>query len=166
MSNITDLKDSHGHTTGKLLLLTLATGGIFVLIWLYVNNSKFETITKCKIASTNFILWIIACSGITSYLNSVTTDETILLLSLLIAIAGWILIIMWSFNAKKAIETYALTEFKLDPKMNSFYTVLFGYFYICYCTNDLPNEMRKQEILRGAQSQPGSASPAPESPTG
>ena len=37
--------------------------------------------------------------------------------------------------------------------MNGFYTFFLNIFYVNYCINDLPEEQRKQLILRGQTTQ-------------
>jgi hypothetical protein len=60
-----------------------------------------------------------------------------------------ILEIVWAFKAKAALQEYVLNEFKIELRMNAFYTFGLTVFYINYCINDLPEVLRKNQILRG-----------------
>jgi hypothetical protein len=58
-----------------------------------------------------------------------------------------VLYIYWAFQARAAIKTYALNTFRVDLKINAFYTFVLTCFYINYCINDLPDAVRRQDIL-------------------
>ncbi len=68
------------------------------------------------------------------------------MISGILAIALGVLYIVWAFRAKKALQEYALTEYKIDLKMNGFYTFIFNIYYINSCINDLPEAQRRQQI--------------------
>jgi len=70
-----------------------------------------------------------------------------------IPLAARILFIVWAFRARLALQAYALTEFKIDLRIDIFYTFLFDVFYIAYCINDLPEVYRKQLIVSGRAGQ-------------
>lgn len=74
-------------------------------------------------------------------------------LSGILIVAANALYIVWAFKAKNALSEYALSEHKIDLRMNAFYTFFLNVFYINYCINDLPEEQRKQQILRGQTTQ-------------
>lgn len=144
MANITDLKDGVNTKTRDLVLLSIATMGIYLILWLYKNCSIIETITKNKIASNTYIIWIAVCLGLMSAFGNIAE---LVFVSLGLEIAYGVLIIVWAFKAKKVIQEYALNEHKIYLRMNAFYTVIFNIFYINYCINDLSEAKRKQEIL-------------------
>lgn len=70
MSTITELKDSINTKTVNLVLLTIATGGIYPLLWMYRNCSTLESITKKKISDNVFIIWLAVCVGLGNALAS------------------------------------------------------------------------------------------------
>ena len=148
MSTITELKDTINTKTVNLVLLTIATGGIYPILWLYKNSSILESITKKKISDNNFIIWLAVCVGLGGALAG-TGEEALDIIAGLLTIGSWVLYIIWSFKAKASLQEYALNEHKIDLRMNAFYTFLFTIFYINYCVNDLPEVKRKQEILTG-----------------
>lgn len=78
-----------------------------------------------------------------------TGDNALILIGSLLSLAGAVLYIVWAFRARAALQEYALNEHKIDLRMNGFYTFIFNVYYINYCINDLPEALRKQQILQG-----------------
>ncbi|ELM6650685.1 DUF4234 domain-containing protein [Vibrio vulnificus] len=148
MSTITELKDVVDTKTLNLVLLTVATGGIYPILWMYKNCSILESVTKKKITDSVFIIWVAVCVGLGSSLAG-TGDEVLEIIAGLFSIGSWVLYIVWAFRAKAALQEYALNEHKIDLRMNAFYTFLFTVYYINYCINDLPEAKRKQDVLSG-----------------
>ncbi|MBF4258445.1 MULTISPECIES: DUF4234 domain-containing protein [Vibrio] len=148
MSTITELKDVVDTKTLNLVLLTVATGGIYPILWMYKNCSILESVTKKKISDSVFIIWVAVCVGLGSALAG-TGDEVLEAIAGLFTIGSWVLYIVWAFRAKTALQEYALNEHKIDLRMNAFYTFLFTVYYINYCINDLPEAKRKQDVLSG-----------------
>ena len=148
MSLITDLKDKIDTKTVNLVLLTIATGGIYPILWMYKNSPIIESITKKAISDDVFIIWLAVCVGLGGALVG-TGDEALDVIAGLLTIGSWVLYIVWAFKAKAALQEYALNEHKIDLRMNAFYTFIFTVYYINYCINDLPEAKRKQEILSG-----------------
>jgi hypothetical protein len=146
MSTITELKDKIDTKTMNLVLLTIATAGIYPLLWLYKNYLTIDDITKTRTADDTFIIWMAVCSGLSGFFIRINEDAMIVL-ALILSIAGAVLYIVWAFRAKTALQEYALNEHKVDLRMNGFYTFLFHLYYINYCINDLPEAQRKQKIL-------------------
>jgi|SRR5690554_2863598 len=154
MSSITELKDAIGTKTLNMVLLTIATGGIYPILWMYKNCSTIESITKKKIADNTFIIWLAVCAGLGGALAG-SGDEVLDVIAGLLTIASCVLYIVWSFKARTALQEYALQEHRIDLRMNAFYTLIFTIYYINYCMNDLPEAKRKQEILSGGQAAEG-----------
>ena len=148
MSVITELKDKINTKTVNLVLLTFVTAGIYPILWLYTNYSVIDAITKKRTADNTFIIWIAVCVGLGGALAG-SGEDVLDIISLLLTIASSVLYIVWAFKAKSALQEYALTEHKIDLRMNGFYTFLFNVYYINYCINDLPEALRKQQILTG-----------------
>ena len=69
MSVITELKDTINTKTINLILLSIATGGIYPIIWLSKNIPIMESITKKQIADNTFIIWLAVCVGLGSLLG-------------------------------------------------------------------------------------------------
>ena len=150
MSTITEIKDKTDTKTVNFVLLTIATGGIYPILWMYKNSPIIQSITKNKFSDDTFIIWLAVCVGLGGALTG-SGVEALDIIALLLTIAGGVLYIIWGFKAKASIQEYALHEHKIDFRMNAFYTFLFNVYYINYCINDLPEAKRKQEILSGGQ---------------
>ncbi|MDB2385845.1 DUF4234 domain-containing protein [Shewanella sp.] len=150
MSTITEMKDTINTKTANLVLLTIATAGIYPIIWLFLNTQKLEEITSKKIADNTFLIALAVCIGIGGAFSNLG-NQTLDIISGLLSIASAALYIIWSFKAKSALEEYALAEHKTDLRMNGFYTFFLSVYYINYCINDLPEAQRKQQILAGGQ---------------
>lgn len=148
MSTITELKDAINTKTLNFVLLTIATAGIYSIVWLFINTPKIEKTSGKKVADNTFLIWLAVCVGLGgSFANQ--GDEILDVIAGLLTIASWVLYIIWAFKAKAVLQEYVLNEHKIDFKMNGFYTFLFTVYYINYCINDLPEAKRKQQILTG-----------------
>ncbi|MDQ7015774.1 MAG: DUF4234 domain-containing protein [Gammaproteobacteria bacterium] len=150
MSTITDLKDQVDTKTLNFVLLSIATAGIYPILWLYNNFRVIDNVTGAQTANNNFIIWIAVCMGLSGAFSG-NGDETLDVIGGILSIAGGILYIVWAFRARKALQEYALNEHKIDLRMNGFYTFGFNVYYINYCINDLPEAHRKQQILSSHQ---------------
>jgi len=152
MSTINELKDKIDTKTLNMFLLSVATAGIYLILWMYRNNQIISETTKVRVVYDNYIIWLAVCVGLSgafANLGDVLFDS----ISGICTIASAVLYIVWAYKAKRALSEYALNEHKIDLRMNAFYTFLFNVYYINYCINDLPEEQRKQQILRGQASQ-------------
>ncbi|KPV93066.1 hypothetical protein AN395_00192 [Pseudoalteromonas sp. P1-30] len=150
MSSITELKDSINTKTLNLVLLTFVTAGIYAIVWMFINTPKLEKLTSKKIADNTFLIWLAVCVGLGGAFAG-SGEESLDIIAGLLTIASWVLYIIWSFRAKSALQEYALTEHKVDLRMNGIYTFFLTIYYINYCINDLPEAQRKQQILSGQE---------------
>ncbi|WP_305845464.1 DUF4234 domain-containing protein [Photobacterium leiognathi] len=133
--NIKDLKNVTNIGTFKLLVLSLITGGIYLLMWLYRNHTKLNEILGEKIVSDKFIIGL----GVALYLCGIATDTenpVTLIISIIAVICYCVMYIMWAFKMRKALQHYAVTQYHFKLKMNAFYTFIFTIYYINYCIND------------------------------
>lgn len=150
MSAINEMKDKIDTKTLNLVLLTIVTAGIYLFLWLYRSNQIISETTKVRLVDNTYIVWLAVCLGLSGAFSG-TGDEVFDFVSGALVIATNVLYIVWAFKAKKAISEYALTEHKVDLRMNAIYTFFLSAFYINYCVNDLPEEQRKQQILSGKE---------------
>lgn len=148
MSNISELKERVNTKTLNLVLLSIATLGLYPLLWLWQNVPVIDQVTKRKTADRTYLIWLAVCIAWGGALSN-SGDTTIDTIGGLFSIAVLVLYVVWAFRARAALQNYALTEHKLDLKMNAFYTFFLQTFYINYCINDLPEAKRKQQILQG-----------------
>lgn len=146
MSNVAELKERINTKTLNLVLLSLATLGIYPILWLWRNGPVLREVTKGEIGGDLFLIWIAVCAGWSGGLAG-SGEVALDVLSLMLSIALAVLYIVWAFQARSALQRYALNEHGVDLRMNGFYTFLFTVYHINYCINDLPEAKRKQEIL-------------------
>ncbi|MDO9177669.1 MAG: DUF4234 domain-containing protein [Agitococcus sp.] len=150
MSTIAVLKDAIVCKTLMMALLTVATAGLYPLLWLYRHYRTIDEVTQVKTASDTLVIWIAVCIGIGGVLMH-SGDDASAGFGLLVSLVANILYIVWAFKAKAALEEYALREFKVDLRMNAFYTFVLNVFYINFTINSLPDALRRQQILTGGQ---------------
>ncbi|WP_201774563.1 DUF4234 domain-containing protein [Photobacterium kishitanii] len=129
MSNISTLKNNINTKTLNLFLLSIATMGIYPLLWLYRSNLTISDITKSKITGDTYIIWIAVCVGLGGFFSR-HNQSLFLVLGAILSISSTVLYIVWAFKAKKALQKYALNEFRFELKMNIFYTFFFNVYYI------------------------------------
>lgn len=146
MSSITELKDRVNTKTLTLVLLTMVTGGIYPILWMYRNSPTISSITQKQVVDDSFVIWLAVCVGLSGALTG-SGEQGLDIVASILAIASGVLYIVWGFKARSSLQTYALHEHKLDLRMNGFYTFLFNVYYVNYCINDLPEAKRKQDIL-------------------
>lgn len=150
MPAISDLKDQVNLKTTNMVLLTVATAGLYPLLWVWRNNQTIATVTRQGVVGSTFLIWMVVLAGWAAALGSVR-DRDANDIGGLLSIALAVLYIVWAFKAKKCLEEYALKEFRVDARMNAFYTLAMNVYYINYCINDLPEAQRKQQLLSGRQ---------------
>lgn len=146
MSSFNTLKDRLATSTWKLVLLTIATAGLYPILWLAQTTQLLREETKAQIVASWYPVWLIGVAGWVSALYS-THDSDLSGFAGGLSLGMAILYIVWAFKAKKALEEHAINQYRVDPKMNSLLTFFLNVFYINYCINDLPNEERKQKLL-------------------
>lgn len=142
MSDIAALKKDVNLKTWQLLLLTLATIGVYNLIWLFSTTSKIQRHTSIKVVSQSFLIVMTLCFAWTGVFSE-SAYPVVALLSLFISLTLLTLYEVWAFKARKALQQFALETHQVELKMNRFYTFLFTLYYINYCINDLPNVQLK-----------------------
>ena len=145
--DIAELKDAIAITTSKCFLLTIATAGLFPILFIYRKQPILNKITNCNIVTDTYIIWLATLSGFSDYFYAIDTEGIEGDFGSMLYLVLAVLMVVWSFKTKKALENYSLKKFKIDIKMNSFYTLLFTVFYIIYCINDLPDVKLKRDLL-------------------
>lgn len=146
MSSLNTLKDRLATSTWKLVLLTIATAGLYPILWLAQTTQLLREETKAQIVANWYPVWLIGVAGWVSALYS-TRDRSLGEFAAGLSLGMAVLYIIWAFKAKSALEEWAIATHRVDPKMNSFYTLFMNIYYVNYCINDLPEEERKQKIL-------------------
>ena len=164
-SAITSLKDKLNTSTWHLVLLSIASYGIYPLMWLYKNQDAIMQETGKRFSSQSLIVWMAVCSGLSITLKLLfplqvdeygySADDTAMTLyglATLISLAWIVLMVVWAFKARAALQHYALTQFRFELKMNPVWTVLFHVFYTNYCINAMPEALAKHRIIHGQPS--------------
>lgn len=162
MQPITALKVKLKTSTWHLVLLAVATYGIFPLMWLYKNQDIIMDEVGQRFSSGTFLVWMAVCSGISIMLNVMfpvsvdqygyaydSTAQTMTGIAFIISLAWFVLTMVWAFKARAALQQYALTQFRFELKMNPIWTILFHVFYINYCINVMPEALAKHQIIYG-----------------
>ena len=156
MENINTLKAKIDTKVTKFVLLSVVTGGIYPMMWLYLNQPKLTEHMKNEFVARDYPLWLAIVTGfgwlLTDISYSVSESETVLdHIATLLSVASTVMVIVWAFKAKTALQAYALNEFKFELKMNPFYTFIFSIYYIVYCINDMESELQKHNIIYSKQ---------------
>ncbi|CAM3604535.1 hypothetical protein CCOS865_00433 [Pseudomonas reidholzensis] len=148
MTSPSELMNKVDRKTLHLVLLCAVTGGLYLLIWLYKTNQHLLEATGQRLCSETYIIWICVCAGLGGALVS---DEDVYVAGLggLLSIASWVLYIIWSFNARTLLVSYAHSKGQTHFSMNAFYTFLFNLYYINYCINELGETDRRQQPVYG-----------------
>ena len=152
------LKDTINLTTLKFVLLSVFTGGIYTLLWLYRYYKVIDTTTKTKNATDGYVIWmawLLCCViGMRGYTNGIQISEgpwvEVAVIGFMFSIAYVVMLLIWAFKVKSALENYVLNELRIYFKMNGFYTFIFNVFYISYCINDLPDAQRRTQYIRSS----------------
>ena len=101
MSTINELKDRVNTKTVHLVLLTIATAGIYPILWLYKTYQSINEVTKIRICDSTYIVWLAVCVGLSGALTG-TGEEAVDIIAGLLSIASVVLYIVWAFKAKKS----------------------------------------------------------------
>lgn len=156
MTDINLLKNSLDTKVLNFVLLTAVTGGIYPLMWLFLNQRKLTETMKDNFVDSNYPLWSAIATGLGWFLSDfsyeISDKETILdHIATLLSFASGVMCIVWGFKAKTALQAYVLKEFKFELKMNVFYTFIFNIYYIVYCINSMESECQKHKIIFSQQ---------------
>ena len=152
MNDINVLKNEINTKVINFVLLTVVTGGVYPMMWLYCNQSKLTKLMNNQFVAKDYPLWLAIVTGFGWLLSNISIaisdDVTILdLVAKLLSFASAVMIIVWAFKAKKALQDYALNEFKFELKMNPFYTFIFTIYYIVHCINNMESDLQKHNII-------------------
>lgn len=61
MPDINELKDKINTKTLNMVLLSAATLGLYLLLWLVRTNQKISETTKIKLVDNTYIIWLAGC---------------------------------------------------------------------------------------------------------
>lgn len=155
--------------TLHFVLLSMATCGVWPLLWLYKKQEIISDTTGYPLYGNLFTIWLTVCFGLSRQLGVMaapdpygydSTGDILLAISGLLSVASGVMYVVWAFKARTALRHYALNTFRFDLKMNAFYTVLFNVFYITYCINDMQQALAKHQIIHGTPATSNEPAPA------
>lgn len=123
---VLDMKKELGEKTAIMVVLTIATGLFYYVIWFLERYKSFNKIAKEEIITRNCVLGMAILLGI-HYLAIVMTPYggPFILLFLVVAIA-------FSFRIADVLERYYEVELDQSLKFNRALLVVFNIFYINY----------------------------------
>jgi len=136
MSQISCLREKISTKTLNLVLLTIATSGIYPILWLYRYYPVINEVTETKSIDDVLVVWIAVCIGMGGSLLDFGENVPIILGGILVT-AGNILYLVCAFKMRASLQEYALQKHKVNLPMNRFYTFIFTIYYVNYCINDL-----------------------------
>lgn len=129
MTDISTFSQRLATPTLHFVLLTVATCGIWPLLWLYKKQDIISDTTGYALYGNLFIIWLTVCFGLSRQLGAMaapdpygfdSTDDILLALSGLLSVASGVMYVVWAFKARAALRHYALNTFRFDLKMNVF----------------------------------------------
>jgi len=82
------------------VLLSIATAGIYPILWLYNNYQVIDKITKTRTADNTYVIWIAVCMGLSGAFTGLG-EESLNIISGILSLAGGILYVVWAFRARK-----------------------------------------------------------------
>jgi hypothetical protein len=135
---INELKDEFGESTGKLVILVIATLGIYYFIWFAQRRKKFNELAGEKVFSFNLLLAAAVCTALSDILTQVQsamTGDTGY--SDIFSFTYGILVCVISWKIASFLEVYLSQNHKIDIKLNRFLVVILNLFYINYYFNNL-----------------------------
>lgn len=137
-----DLQQAINMPTGRFVLFTIATVGIYAYYWILRNTPIIGNAARREVASESYLLTMIGLSAWGSYIFNLQQggQNAAGAVGGLAMLAGFVMLVMWAFRAKDALKAYASSVHGFDYPMNGFYTFFLSYFYINYCINDIAVE--------------------------
>lgn len=144
MSDISTLKNKNNMKTFHLVLLTLVTLGLYPIVWLYKTATIVEEVTRIKTLGFTFLVVYLSTGGIGGVLLSIP-DGVVMAMGLILTLVNWLLAIAWCFRVRRALRAYALDEHQLELGMNRVFSVLFTFYHVNYCINDMQRALQKRQ---------------------
>lgn len=164
MKDINALKSITNQGTGKFVLLSFLTVGIYPMMWGWKNTEAFNAELDTKPFESNIFITLAILFGISAYADmfSIISDfmnygyiidnsNMFDVISKFLTFAMFVIWVVWSFRMKAALEFYAAKNYGMVLRLNGVWTFLFQHFYINYCMNDLENDLAKEKMLAGVR---------------
>ena len=140
-----ELEDKMAISTGKFIGLTLASGGLYFLYYIFTNRERFNKEFDKEVISNSMILGIIITYGLSSLftgfafgmLNGRAKEAAAAfsMISSLLSFASTVLIILIAFKSKAVLEE------RTGKQMNWFFTCILTFFYINHFIKNQSNSV-------------------------
>lgn len=150
--SLSEIKRTTDVSTIKFVLLSLFTGGIFTLMWMYASHNKIVETTKVEFASRGMVLAIAVLFGLGGALAGVEPGydtQGIIIFGSILVLCSTIAQIVYAFKVRSAILTYCAREFKFAPKFNGVLTFLFTVIYVNHVINGLQEQLERHQYIAG-----------------
>lgn len=142
----------------NFVLLTIATLGVYPFIWMAINLEKLNEVVPAKpikILDIVILAAMWAWSQRITTVTDVTENEAVIGVAGLICIAVLIAIPVYQFFKivkpfVEGVDRVLLSEHKIDLRPNKFFAFAFGYFYIVYTINQVPQLIARSGALGNA----------------
>lgn len=146
MSRIEELKEKTNLKTLHLVLLTMASIGLYMLLYVDRVSRIIKETTQREVVPSTYIAWICILLGMAGVATQ--ENELTVLFSACMGLAANVMLVVWAFKARRVLVDYAREEHNLHLSTNTFYTLIFNLYYINYCINDLPLEAMRGQVVR------------------
>ncbi|MDR6948105.1 hypothetical protein J2Y39_002710 [Pseudomonas sp. 2957] len=147
MSDISTLKEKNNLKTLHFILLTVVTMGLYSVVWLHKTTTVVEEVTQIKTLSQTGLVVYLALCGIGGIFFTVS-DPRFIATGYAMTVIAQLIAIAWCFRVRRALRAYTLTKHNFEPRMNRLYSVLFTFYHINYCINDMARAKHKHDQKR------------------
>ncbi|SEN14491.1 hypothetical protein SAMN04487857_110180 [Pseudomonas sp. ok272] len=160
MSDISTLKKATVPTP-LLILLAVVTAGLYLYVWMYRTSQTIEKVTGAKVLSERFLISYLTLGGMGGLVLTLVTNYAplavvypdsvsvyvafALVISYSMSLAATLLAIAWCFHVRRALRAYTLVQHHFELRMNRVWSVLFIFYHVNYCLNDLPTAKQKHD---------------------
>ncbi len=142
----------------NFVLLTIATLGVYPFIWMAINLDKLNEVVPAKSIK---ILDIVILAAMWAWSQRITAITEVIENEAVVGVAGLIFIalliaipIYQFFKIVKpfveGLDRVLLSEYKIDLRPNKFFAFAFGYLYIVYTINQVPQLIARSGALGNA----------------
>lgn len=160
MKDINTLKSITNQGTGRFVLISMLTAGIYPVMWAWKNTDAFNSELEVKPFDSAIFIYLAIAMGLSLYMEMFSTMSDVYHYGYIVdskniydilgdgfTISVTVFWIIWSFKMKRALENYAEREFGISLHLNGLLTFLFQYFYINYCMNALEEDFARGKML-------------------
>lgn len=148
MKNIQTLPTIANISVRRFVFLTVATAGIYPLLWLNSTQNKFFAEFENKSWDNSLPVMMATIPSMAMLLMVLTfglANDLIYLLALASYFATWV---HWSFKIRYDLISYVAINYGFKLEIHPWLAVLLGPVYIIHCINKIPLEYGVNEALK------------------